>query len=133
MTQFLRVRANDCQLVINCDYVQEVATWHDPNPPAKESLWHDTVLQGASLPNMLGLAEDQVVAAVVLRDPQSGLPAMLLGVSEIEGLIDLPDDEFRLVLNNEEASSCARTAVFSKELDKVLLKLEVDFLIKPSQ
>lgn len=132
MTQFLRVRADHCQLVIDCDYVQEVAIWHDAKPPAREALWHDTVLAGASLPDMLGLAEDQVTAAVVLRDPQSGLPAMLLGVSEIVGLIDLPDDDFRLVLNDEGASSCTRTAAFSQELDKVLLKLEVDALIRAS-
>lgn len=133
MTQFLRVRADHCQLVIDCDYVQEVAIWHDANPPASEALWHDAVLTGASLPDMLGLTEDQITAAVILRDPQSGLPAMLLGVSEVVGLIDLPDDDFRLVLNDEGASSCTRTAAFSQELEGVLLKLDVDGLIKTLQ
>lgn len=132
MTQFLRVRADHCQLVIDCDYVQEVAIWHDANPPAKEALWHDSVLEGASLSDMLGLTKDQVTAAVVLRDPQSGLPAMLLGVSEVVGLINLADGDFRLVLNEQGASSFTRTAAFSQELEKVLLKLEVDTLIRPN-
>lgn len=125
MTQFLRVRASQCQLVIDCDYVQEVAIWHDANPPAEQTLWGDALLKGASLPDMLGLGEERIAAAVVLRDPLSGQAAMLLGVSEVVGLIDLPDDHFRLVLDEHSLSSCTRTAAFSPALDRVLLKLEV--------
>jgi hypothetical protein len=57
---------------------------------------------------------------------------MLLGVSEVVGLINLPDADFRLVLDEQNASSCTRTAAFSQELGKVLLRLEVDALIRQS-
>lgn len=133
MTQFLRVRADHCQLVIDCDYVQEVANWNDSSPPAKEALWHESMLEGASLADMLGFANDQVTAAVVLRDPQSGLPSILLGVSEVVGLIDLPDDAFRPVLDKGDVSSYAGTAAFSDELENILLKLEVDVLLRSAR
>ena len=129
MTQFLRVRAERCQLVIDCDYVQEVAIWNDNMPPAKEALWHDAVLQGASLTEMLGLADDRVTAAIILRDPASRLPLILLGVSEIEGLMDLTDSNFRPVLNEQSASSYTRTATFSQDIGRVLLKLDVEALL----
>ena len=129
MTQFLRVRADCCQVVIDSMYVQEVAIWHGTSPPAREALWHDAVLEGASLPDMLGFADNQVTATVVLRDPESRMPAMVLGVSEVEGLINLSDDAFRPVLDKKSVSSCVRTAAFSDELQKVLLKLDVQILL----
>ena len=129
MTQFLRVRADCCQLVIDCLYVQEVGIWNDASPPAKEALWHDAVLEGASLPDMLGLPGNQVSATVVLRDPENEVPAILLGVSEIVGLIDLREHDFRPVLDGNISRAIARTAVFNPDLGTVLLKLEVAALL----
>ena len=133
MTQFLRVRADHCQLVIDSRYVQEVGNWHDASPPATETLWNDVLLQGMSLADMLDLPDKQVTAMVVLRHPDNGIPAILLGVSEIEGLIDLPGNSFRAVLDSEINRSITPTATFSTTLETVLLRLEVDALLVHQQ
>jgi hypothetical protein len=133
MTQFLRVRADHCQLVIDSRYVQEVDSWHDTNPPARETLWHDVLLQGVSLADILDLPDKQVAAMVVLRNPDNGIPAVLLGVSEIVGLIDLPMNSFHAVLDMQINQSITPTAIFSTALETVLLRLEVGALLTAKQ
>lgn len=126
MTQFLHVSAGRYQLAIDAAWVQEVDAWHAQATWRDEAVWNDLTLPCISLPRLVGEDAEAVAGLVVLRDAATAAPLMMLGVSSIEGLVNLPDAGFRPVLSaHEEAVLPITSAVFCDDLARVLMRLDV--------
>lgn len=129
MNQFLRVTAGPCTIVIDCRYVHEVDRWQDAGESHKHVLWQEHTLPAVSLAELLAQQDQSVTAAVILRDPDGQRPRMLLGVSQIEGLMDLTDSGFVPVLDSARQHPLVSDAAFDAGRNTVLLRLEVARLL----
>lgn len=126
MTQFLHVSAGRYQLAIDAAWVQEVGVWHSQATWRDEAVWNDLTLPCISLPRLVGEDAEMLAGMVVLRDVVTAVPLMVLGVSSIEGLVNLPESSFRPVLSvQEDVVLPINCAVFCDDLDRVLMRLDV--------